>query len=75
MDEDVSVNTRFRVEIDSLGAAYAEDPVGSTIDALEAIVAELRHAGHAPLPMNETGRLWDVNGNRVGSWSLIVEVY
>ena len=59
-------NVRFVLEVDSGDDALTADPFGELHTMLGNAVEKVRTG-------NTMGLLWDSNGNRVGSWKLVLE--
>lgn len=58
---------KFTLEIRTVGAAFTERVASEEVaDMLEGIVSTLRHGSLS----NKTQSIFDVNGNRCGSWKL-----
>ncbi len=59
-------NVRFELDIDSANQAMVEDP-------REEIARMLRETAEAVLDGSDKGKLMDINGNKVGSYTVNIE--
>ncbi len=57
----------FKLEMDTVNAAFADGERGAEIARILRVVAKLVEAGGS-IPDGDTGKLRDVNGNTVGLW-------